>query len=249
MNSRRAPTTTEDARGFPPVQGLLFDMGDVLYDATVWRRWLLQLLHRMGLHTRYRSFFKIWDCDFLNDVHCGRREYREAFQAFLMAAGLTRGQIDEVEAASQARKRELEGKVRPFPGVCRVLGRLHSAGIVLGVLSDSECTAESLRARLASLGIGQYLAAVVSSIDLQRTKPDPVCYRTALAAMGLSAEQTAFVGHDAEELAGARASGLRTLAFNFDAGAVADRYLARFEELLQYADRRAARAPAKTGAI
>lgn len=31
--------------------GLLFDMGDVLYDATVWRRWLLQLLHKMGLHT------------------------------------------------------------------------------------------------------------------------------------------------------------------------------------------------------
>jgi HAD superfamily hydrolase (TIGR01509 family) len=239
----------ENARGFPPVQGLLFDMGDVLYDATVWRRWLLQLLQRMGLHTHYRSFFKIWDCDFLNDVHCGRREYGEAFQAFLLAAGLTRGQIDEVAAASQARKRELEGNVRPFPGVRGVLGRLHSAGIVLGVLSDSECTAESLRTRLAGLGIGQYFAAIVSSVDLERTKPDPICYRAALAAMGLTVDQAAFVGHDAEELAGARAVGLKTLAFNFDADAVADRYLARFDELLHYADRRAVRAAVKTGAV
>lgn len=27
---------------FRNVRGLVFDMGDVLFDATVWRRWLLQ---------------------------------------------------------------------------------------------------------------------------------------------------------------------------------------------------------------
>jgi HAD superfamily hydrolase (TIGR01509 family) len=233
--------------------GLLFDMGDVLYDATIWRRWLLQLLHRMGLHTQYRPFFKIWDCDFLDDVHCGRREYGEAFQAFLLSAGLTRGQIDEVEAASQARKRELEGGVRPFPGVRSVLDRLHKSEVAMGVLSDSESTAEELQARLNRLGIGQYLIAVVSSIDLERTKPDPVCYRAAAAAMGLAAEEIAFVGHDAEELAGAKAVGMSAWAFNFDddvpsAGA-ADRHLKRFDELLQCIDRRERVAPAKSGAF
>src|SRR3569623_457068 len=141
-------------------------MGDVLYDATLWRRWLLRLLQRMGLHTQYRTFFKIWDVEFLNEVHCGRREYSEAFQAFLLSAGLSRGLIDEVEAASQARKRELEDKVRPFPGVRATLDRLHGAGIVLGVLSDSESTAEALQARLVGLGIGRYFSAIVSSIVL-----------------------------------------------------------------------------------
>ncbi len=233
---------------FGPVQGLLFDMGDVLYDATLWRRWLLKLLQRMGLHTQYRTFFKIWDVEFLNEVHCGRREYSEAFQAFLLSAGLSRGQIDEVEAASQARKRELEDKVRPFPGVRATLDRLHGAGIVLGVLSDSESTAEALQARLVGLGIGRYFSAIVSSIDLERTKPDPVCYRAALAAMGLNASQAVFVGHDAEELLGARAIGMRTLAFNHELGAPADRYLSRFEDLLQLTDRRTVRAPAKIGA-
>lgn len=228
------------------VEGLLFDMGDVLYDATVWRRWLLQLLHRMGLHTHYRSFFKIWDCDFLDGVHCGRREYGEAFGAFLLSAGLSRGQIDEVEAASQARKRDLERGVRPFPGVRGVLDRLHKAGLTLGVLSDSESTAEELQQRLNQLGIGHCFAAVVSSIDLERTKPDPACYRAAAAAMGLPAASTAFIGHDAEELAGARAVGMRAWAFNFDADAAADRYLLRFDELLQCIDRRERRATANT---
>lgn len=238
----------DSIHSFGPVQGLLFDMGDVLYDATVWRRWLLKLLHRMGLHTQYHMFFKIWDNDFLDDVHCGRREYGEAFQAFLLAAGLSRGQIDEVEAASQARKRELEDHVRPFPGVRATLDRLHAAGIVMGVLSDSESTAEILRTRLTALGIGRYFAAVVSSIDLERTKPASECYQAALGEMGLTAAQTVFVGHDAEELAGARAARMRTLAFNHETGAVADRYLARFEDLLQLADRRTVRAAIKLGA-
>ena len=239
--------------GFRKPLGLLFDMGDVLYDATVWRRWLLQLLHRMGLHAHYRSFFKIWDCDFLDDVHCGRREYGEAFQAFLLSAGLTRGQIDEVEAASQARKRELENGVRPFPGVRSVLDRLQRAGVVLGVLSDSESTAEELQLRLNRLGIGHSFIAVVSSIDLERTKPDAACYRAAAAAMGVPVDSTAFVGHDAEELAGAKAAGMSAWAFNFEAdvvaAGVADRYLTRFDELLLGIDRRERPAPAKTGAI
>ena len=113
--------------------------------------------------------------------------------------------------------------------------------MVLAVLSDSESTSELLHARLVRLGLGGRFTAVVSSFDLERTKPDPVCYHEALSAIGMRAEQVAFVGHDADEMAGAKAVGLRTLAFNFEPGTKADRYLARFEELLDYTSRRGAR--------
>ncbi|HEV3024346.1 MAG TPA: HAD family hydrolase [Pirellulales bacterium] len=222
-----------------PLDGLIFDMGDVLYDATVWRRWLVQLLHRMGLHTRYRSFFKVWDEEYLDDVHRGRREHGEAFQAFLLAVGLSRGQIDEVVAASHARKREIEAGTRALPGVRETIARLSQQGVVLSVLSDSEYTSEVLHARLVKLGLGGRFTAAISSFDLERTKPDPVCYRAALTAMGMRADQVAFVGHDADELAGARAVRLRTLAFNFEPGAKADSFLSRFEELLDYVGRAA----------
>lgn len=226
------------------IQGLLFDMGDVLYDATAWRRWLLQLLARLGLHSHYRSLFRVWDDDFLDDVHRGHREYGEAFQAFLLSIGLSRAQIDEVQAASQARKRDLEAHVRPLPGVRSTLERLAARGITLAVLSDSEQSGEELQEQLAKLGLGGRFAAVVSSIDLEYTKPSPICYRTALSEMQLAVEQVAFVGHDGCELAGARAIGLRTIAINYEPGAKADHYLTRFDELLQLVDRRTAWADA-----
>src|SRR5688572_25399314 len=123
---------------FDAVAGLVFDMGDVLFDATVWRLWLLQLLHRMGLQTGYRTFYDVWDREYLDEVHRGRRDYAEAFDSFLRAGGLTRSQIDEVNAASQIRKSRLEDDVQPFPGVRSTLARLHAGGFRMAVLSDSE---------------------------------------------------------------------------------------------------------------
>ena len=215
-----------------PVAGLLFDMGDVLYDATLWRRWLLRVLSQLGVHTSYRSFFHIWDHDFLDDVYRGRREFCEAFQAFLLSAGLSPAQIDEVEAACQSRRNEWELTARPLPGVKATLEKLHADGVVMGVLSDSEYPASVLNQRLERLGLGGLFHTVVSSLDLERIKPDPVGYHTALRAMELPSDRAAFVGHDAEELLGAAGVGMATIAFNYDPDAEADVFINRFEELL-----------------
>src|SRR5688572_21192831 len=76
---------TKPLNALPRVRGLVFDMGDVLYDATLWRRWLLQLLQRLGHLYSYREFYQVWDRDYLDLVHRGKREYREAFASFLSA--------------------------------------------------------------------------------------------------------------------------------------------------------------------
>ena len=215
------------------IRGLLFDMGNVLYDDTVWRRWVLKLLSHLGLHTNYHCFFRIWDRDYLNDVHRGRREFCEAFEAFLLSAGLSRGQIDEVEAACRTRRHQLEAGARPLPGVKTTLKLLHRSNLTLGVLSNSEHSAHALRQWLQRFAVGELFTTVVSSIDLRRIMPDPACYLTAVKAMKLPAEQVAFVGHDTAELAGAAAVGMPAIAFNFDTDARADVYLTRFEELLE----------------
>ncbi len=223
---------TEHAR----FDGLLFDMGDVLYDATVWRRWLFKLLRRIGLDIDYHRLFRIWDADFLESVHRGERPYGEGFTEFLASLGLSTAQIDEVHAASQLHKHDLESGARPFPGVRSTITRLSAAGTSLGVLSDSECTAIELERRLDRLGLGGRFPVIVSSIDLRRVKPDPVCYRTALSLMELPARQVAFIGHDVEELGGAKAVGMATIAFNRDPGASADFIIERFNELLRFVD-------------
>ena len=76
------------------------------------------------------------------------------------------------------------------------------------------------------------LTAIVSSIDLGRTMPDPACYLTAVKAMGLQAGQVAFVGHDTMQLDGAAAVGMPTIAVNHDPDARADLYLGRLDEML-----------------
>jgi FMN phosphatase YigB (HAD superfamily) len=99
-------------------------------------------------------------------------------------------------------------------------------------LSNSEHPATVLVERLRRLGIGGCFKAVVSSIDLERIKPDPICYLSAARAMELPADRIVFVGHDAEELAGAKRAGMSTIAFNSDPLAEADVFLSRFDELL-----------------
>ena len=46
--------------------------------------------------------------------------------------------------------------------------------------------------------------------------PTPEIYAAALQQLGLSACQAAFVGHDVDELEGAHAVGMKTIAFNYD---------------------------------
>lgn len=222
---------------FPPaslprgVRGLLFDFGGVLYDDTVWRRWLLRLLTHVGLHTHYGSFYCLWDRDFAADVYCGRRTFCDAFAAFLRAAGMPCGLIDEVLAACRGLRRDLDDSIRPLPGVRCTLARLARMNFVLGILSDSELPADQLRTRLDGFAPFQAFDAVVSSFDLGRTKPSPECYRAALSQMGLTPPEVAFVGHEAAELAGARAVGMATVAVNGGPDAEADIYLDRFDQI------------------
>jgi HAD superfamily hydrolase (TIGR01509 family) len=214
-------------------EGVLFDMCNILYDDTVWRRWVLRLLSRLGLSTNYCSFFRVWDRDYLDEVHRGERDFRQAFAAFLRCAGLSGGQIDEVEAAGHARRRHLEDHCRPLPGVRNTLWRLHQLGFVLGVISNSEHPAAALRGRLHRFGIEKIFPAVVSSIDLRCCMPDLASYSAALQSMNLPPDKVVFVGHDPMELAGARAVGMTTVAFNSDSDAKADVYISRFEELIE----------------
>lgn len=224
---RRSPQATPAGL----LRGVVFDMGDVLYDATSWRRWLHRLLRRMGVHHSYEALFEIWDTQYLDDVHRAARPYGDAFRNFLRSLGLTPAQTDELVAASQARARDFERTARPFCGVPETLHRLHAAGFKLGILSDSQCCGTQLRRRLDGWGIGTYFAAVISSANLGCVKPDPRTYRAALSALELSPVSAAFVGHDAVELAGAQSVGMATIAFNYQPDATADAYIERFEQL------------------
>ena len=189
------------------IRGLLLEAGNILYDDTAWRRWLLRLLTRLGLRAEYGPFYHVFDRDYLDDVHCGRKTFDEAMNAFLVSAGLSAGQADEVCRALDSQRRQCEAGYRPLIGVPKTLAQLRAAGVTLGVLCNNERSGEMLRRRLTDLLGNSPWTAVISSRDLGCSMPATTCYAAALAAVKLPAADVAFVGRDPRESAARRCMG------------------------------------------
>jgi HAD superfamily hydrolase (TIGR01509 family) len=211
---------------------VVFDVENVFYDATSWRRWLFRLITRMGVFSHYRPFFRVWDRDFLVDVQRGRKDYWDAFREFLQAIGMRSAQIDEVLAAATMQYLHGERDIRLLPDVRSTISQLRSRGLSLGVLANSHYPSAQLTRKLERLGVRSYLQSVVCSLDVRDVMPSPECYETALDGLGQTAEKTVFVAADTAALTGAAAVGMNTVAFNHDPDATADIYLDRFSQLL-----------------
>lgn len=223
---------TVDAGGPLPVAGLLLDVGGLLFDDTLWPRWLWRVLGRLDIHPPFAAFYRCWESDFLARAHVGACSFEEALEGFLNTTGLSPPQISEIVAASTAQRREFEEHARPLPGVRSTLSRLALGPLALGICTNAACTAEQLAERLLPLDLAPRWTAMLTSRDLGCRMTDPQAYPAALAALGLSAGEVALVGHDAAELAAARAAGMFAIACNHEAGTQADRYLDRFDDLL-----------------
>jgi FMN phosphatase YigB (HAD superfamily) len=229
---RHYSVSGEPAHGRPAPSAILFAYENVLYDATVWERWLWQLLRRVGATVDQQSFAQDWQYSTLREVYRGRREFDEAFRDRLRQWGLSPGLIDEVSLASQPRRRQLFAEARLLPQVRQTLFALAQEGLALGLLADSDLAASELEDNLTRLGFGGRFAFVLSSIELGFTKTDPEGYRAAATRFGRPMDQIAFVGTLAPHLSTAARLGMPTIAFNYDEQAWADLYVRQFDELI-----------------
>ena len=92
------------------------------------------------------------------------------------------------------------------PAAARALARARAAGIVTGVVSNSNGSVEGL---LARLGLGAGLAFVIDSAVVGVEKPDPRIFRLALARAGVEPGEAVYVGDlYSVDVVGARAAGM-----------------------------------------
>jgi len=210
-------------------EAVIFDMGDIFFDAGVWRRALVAHLRRLGVDIDYPRLCERWEAK-LVDVYVGRREYWSAFREFLDDLGLGPADAEDTIAFARNKAAGLEDRVL-FDGVVETLAELHGMGVKLAVLSDTESREQRVRQRLADLHIEQYFDAVITSADIGHVKPEREAFAAAAAALGVGLQRCAFVGHDVDELAGARDAGLLAIAFNHPPDAPADTYIRHFREL------------------
>lgn len=217
-----------------PYAAVVFDMGDVLFDATAWRRAITRYLQRAAVEIDYPQLCRRWEAK-LVDVYLARREYWEAFRELMADFQLEDDRLEEAVAFAQRKAAQSESRTL-FDGVAETLARLKAMGLKLAVLSDTESRESRVRRRLADLGIEDCFHAVVSSVDVGHVKPDPRAYAAAMARLNVTPAETIFVGHDAEELEGAMRAGLTAVAFNDEHGAKAHHHISHFHELLGLVD-------------
>ncbi len=124
--------------------------------------------------------------------------YEELVARAAESVGLPRRFADELAAGY--------GNIEPWPDAGDVLGKLHEAGMPLGVVTN--CS-EAL-GRLAAGRIPVPFSVIVTAERAGYYKPDPRPYRLALHELGVAAENCLFVAGSAYDLFGTARVGMPT---------------------------------------
>ena len=113
--------------------------------------------------------------------------------------------------------------------------RLRDRGLQVGIISNWD---SRLRGLLVGLGLGDILADIVSSADVQLHKPDPRIFALACERIGVRPEEAAHVGdHHYADFLGASALGMTPVLIDrhgieADHGEIPIQTLDRIEEVL-----------------
>jgi putative hydrolase of the HAD superfamily len=222
---RSREATNTDTR---KIRAFIFDAGDILYFRPQRGIGFTTFLNELGLeispnHTQQKKAIEY-------QAYRGQITHDEYREAVVGIYGVT--QPEQVARGKQALIDD-DGNVAFFEGVRETLCMLKEQGYLLAIVTD---TANSMSTKLSWFergGFGHVWDSIISSLDIGTRKPDPKIYQAALEQLGLAPDQAVFVGHRASELAGARAVGMQTVAFNYDKDASADYFIEKFSDLLK----------------
>ncbi len=197
------------------IKGLIFDAGDVIYDASKWRKWLYkQLKEKIKINLSYSELFFLWDNYYLREIYIKHENYTKIFINFLIDINFPKKEIEEFLIINNLQKKEIENKTRPYKWVYKYFSLLKEKKKKIGILSDSEQSSRKIAKRFEKWEILQYIDTIVSSKDTNYIKPYPQAYYYILKKLKIKVENTVFVGHDKDELIGAKLISLETINYN-----------------------------------
>ncbi|NLA90121.1 MAG: HAD family hydrolase [Synergistaceae bacterium] len=99
---------------------------------------------------------------------------------------------------------EFEG-MAPFPGTEKVLNFLKERNVALGVASNRYSPVRPMKAT----GLYDYFGSAVGMGDVENAKPAPDMIIKSMADLGFGPGDSAYVGDTADDMAAARAAGVR----------------------------------------
>jgi putative hydrolase of the HAD superfamily len=209
-----------------PIRAVLFDADGVLY-------------YRKNKDVELNSFIKHYgqNCSVVPEseinllrhrAFTGQMTFKEYKIDILKLYGITDSHL--LEQGLQKAIRE-KTRVLYFANTLDTLKALKERSYYLGIVTD---TTQPLHLKIEKLergGFGHLWDSIIPSNEVGVQKPDPRIYQLALNQLGIEPERAIFVGHNTNELQGARKTGMKTVAFNYDRDAQADFYIKEFAEL------------------
>ncbi len=215
------------------ITAVLYDMGDIFFEAHLWRKWMYDQFTDLGLyHSSFADFYYMYEEQLL-PVYEGNKTYNQSYEEFLTKMGI----IDRKSfwQKSFAEKEKIEKTRSLYDGIITTLATLKQAGVTNVVVTDNEFDEATIREKiLAKFDINSNIDRVITSKEAASTKAESLIFQFALKQLGCSADQVLFVGHDREEIASAKKCGIKTVEFNNYLGndTGADYHINTFSELI-----------------
>lgn len=209
------------------VRALFFDAGDILYYRPIKEKRLKEFLIGKTLKPNPNLAEEIKRLREL--AFQGKLDRLEYYRSVVRLYGITDEALVEEGARAQALD---DDTVAIYEGVPETINSLKQQGYLLGIITDTALPISTKLNWFEQHGFGHVWDVVISSKDMGVRKPAPILYEEALQVCHVDACETAFVGHKAYELEGARAVGMKTIAYNFEEESVADAYIQNFRDLL-----------------
>jgi len=209
------------------VKAIFFDAGDILY-------------YRPERNPNFQKFLEGKELNPPADLEYQRTVLKDlAYQGKIRRheyfEQLTRlyGIKDSKEIAEGVAALRLDEDVfEIIEGVPQTIKKLKERGYILAIITDTAMPFSKKLSWFDQYGFGRVWDAVISSKEIGVRKPSAEMYEKAISQTGVRVNEAVFVGHKKSELDGAKAVGLKTIAFNYDKDAVADFYIDHFSDLL-----------------
>ncbi|WP_413806743.1 HAD family hydrolase [Streptomyces sp. OE57] len=210
------PSDAEMAAPVPPVQAVLFDFSNTLFQMIDLETWLRRVGSASGRHAvldepgavagisgQLRTAFRLPSVVALQEGRdLSPERHRRAMWGWWE-------QVDFLRGAEELAYRELTAPDAwvPYPDSEPVLRALRERGLRIAIVSDF---AWDLRTHLAQHGLDALIDTCVISYEQNREKPDPQLFLKACADLGADPRATLMVGDNPVRDGGAAACGLRT---------------------------------------
>lgn len=212
------------------IRGIFFDAADVLYRRPQPTRiYVSRLLVESGFSPEIPPQNRERHQALRSQAKIGQLRPEEYWDQRLQMHGVS---AQEERRALAFKILDYSDKILPIPGGPRALAGLKQRGFILGIVTDTMHRVERKVRWLDMVGVGEFIDVLVCSSALGVHKPHPAIYLQALSQAGLTPGESAFVGHAADELWGARQAGLTTIAVYEDSDARADFYASSLLDLL-----------------